>query len=151
VNEDRTLEKRISLPALSSENYKNGYPFFMGSVTIDGEYDYDGNGGRDLSLQGRFIVAQLVINGVKTDMTMDIRKDITQYLKVGKNTIQIILKSSLRNLFGPHHFAPDAEPMGVSPGNFTMRGTWGDGDSPIYTHVYNSVPFGVDTIEMICY
>ncbi len=151
VNADHSIEKRTALPALSTENYKNGYPFFMGNVTLDGEYDYDGNGSRDLFLRGRFIVAQLIINGVKTDMTMDIRKDITQYLKVGKNTIQIIVKSSLRNLFGPHHYAPVAEPMGVSPACFTMRGTWGEGDSPLYTHVYNSVPFGVDEIEMISY
>ncbi len=149
VSEDKTIEKRIALPPLSSQNYKNGYPFFMGSVTLEGEYDYDGKGVRDLVLQGRFVVAQIVINGVKTDMTMDIRKDITQYLKVGKNTIAIILKSSLRNLFGPHHFKPVPEPMGVSPGCFTMRGTWGEGDSPNYTHTYHSVPFGVDKIEMI--
>jgi hypothetical protein len=149
VNADHSIEKRTSLPALSTENYKNGYPFFMGSVTMAGEYDYDGKGGRSLALNGRFIVAELIINGEKTDMTMDIRKDITKYLKTGNNKIEIVLKSSLRNLFGPHHFAPVAEPTGVSPICFTMRGTWGDGESSLYTHVYNSVPFGVEEIQMI--
>jgi len=151
VNADHSIEKRTALPAISTENYKNGYPFFMGQVRMAGEYDYDGKGARTLSLKGRFIVAQLIINGEKTDVTMDICKDITKYLKTGKNKIEIILKSSLRNLFGPHHFAPVAEPMGVSPICFTMRGTWGEGESSIYTHVYNSVPFGVDEIEMISY
>jgi hypothetical protein len=94
-------------------------------------------------------VAQVYINGVKTDITMDIKKDITSYLQKGNNSIRIVLKSSLRNLFGPHHYKHVAEPFGVSPTTFTMRGSWGDGESPDYTPVYNSVPFGVDKIEMI--
>ena len=151
VNEDHSIEKRTSLPALASDNYKNGYPFFMGSVTLDGEYDYDGNGERVLALNGRFITAELLINGKKTDITMDIRKNITKYLQVGKNKIQIVVKSSLRNLFGPHHFSYEAEPLGVSPICFTMRSTWVEGPSPLYTPVYNSVPFGVDEIQMISY
>ncbi len=150
VNADHSIETRKSLPALSSENYKNGYPFFMGAVTLEGEYDYNGEGERILALEdGRFLVAQLYINGVKTDITMDIKKDITSYLTKGKNSVRIVLKSSLRNLFGPHHFKPVAEPFGVSPATFTMRGSWGNGISPDYTHVYNSVPFGVNKIEMI--
>ena len=80
---------------------------------------------------------------------MDTKKDITDLLKVGDNTIRIVLKSSLRNLFGPHHFADVPEPMGVAPIHFTMRGTWNGGTSPIYTPVYQSVPFGLDAIEMI--
>ncbi len=150
VNADHSIEVRKSLPALSSENYKNGYPFFKGAVTLEGEYDYNGVGERILSLEdGRFLVAQLYINGVKTDITMDIKKDITSYLTKGKNSVRIVLKSSLRNLFGPHHFKHVAEPFGVSPTTFTMRGSWGNGISPDYTHVYNSVPFGVNKIEMI--
>ncbi len=150
VNADRSIEKRTTLPKLSTDNYKNGYPFFMGALTLEGEYDYDGVGERILSLaHGRFIVAQLFINGEKTDITMSVEKDVTSYLRKGNNSVRIVLKSSLRNLFGPHHFKPIAEPFGVSPTTFTMRGSWGDGDAPEYTPVYNSVPFGVDKIEMI--
>jgi hypothetical protein len=42
VNADHSIEKRTTLPELSSENYKKGYPFFMGAVTMEGEYAYDG-------------------------------------------------------------------------------------------------------------
>ena len=70
-------------------------------------------------------------------------------LSVGENQIEIVLKSSLRNLFGPHHWAENPEPMGVSPRHFTMRGSWKGGITDKYTPVYNSVPFGVDAIEMI--
>lgn len=150
VNADHSVEKRKTLPKLSSDNYKNGYPFFMGAVTLEGTYDYDGVGERVLSLaQGRFIVAQLFINGVKTDITMNVEKEITSYLQKGKNDIRIVLKSSLRNLFGPHHFKPIPEPFSVSPTTFTFRGSWGAGEAPEYTPVYNSVPFGVDKIEML--
>ena len=70
-------------------------------------------------------------------------------LKVGKNDIEIVLKSSLRNLFGPLHWAENPEPMSVSPRHFTMRGSWKGEITPKYTHTYNVVPFGVDSIEMI--
>jgi len=152
VNADHSIEKRTTLPALSSENYKNGYPFFKGAVTMQGTYEYDGEGVRELSLdKGRFIVANLTVNGEKVDVIMDTKKDITKYLKKGKNDIVIRLKSSLRNLFGPHHFKPIVEPLGVSPTTFTMRGQWKDGVAENYTHDYHVVPFGLDEIEMISY
>jgi hypothetical protein len=95
------------------------------------------------------MTAKLIINGLETDMTLAPWKDISQYLKKGENKIEIVLHSSLRNLYGPHHWAYEVEPMGVSPYTFTMRGSWGEGTSKDYTHEYNSVPFGVDRVEVI--
>ena len=82
-------------------------------------------------------------------MAMQTQKDVGRYLTKGKNDVRIVLKSSLRNLFGPHHIKGCVEPMGVGPGSFTMRGSWKDGVSAGYTHDYQSVPFGVDVIAMI--
>ncbi|MBQ2702105.1 MAG: hypothetical protein IJF64_03855 [Clostridia bacterium] len=149
VGADLSIEKRKELPALSTENYKNGYPFFAGEFSISGEYDYDGNGERVLSLVGRFMAAEIVVNGKSLEMVLSTKIDITKCLKKGKNKIEIRLKSSLRNLYGPHHFKPVAEPLGVSPTTFTMRGGWKDGVAVDYTHTYNSVPFGVGRVEMI--
>ena len=150
VDADLVIHRRECLPELSSENYKKGYPFFKGEITLKGKYTFDGKGERTLSLdKGRFLVAQLTVNGKKTDITMDTKKAITDMLKVGENDIEIVLKSSLRNLFGPHHCASAPEPVHVSPRNFTMRGSWNGGISKSYTPVYNSVPFGVDAIEII--
>lgn len=148
VNADMSIEKRKDLPALSSENYKKGYPFFKGELALEGAYEYDGEGARVLTLDGRFAMAKVTINGVETNLTLDTKKDVTSLLAVGKNDIKIVLHSSLRNLFGPHHFFID-EPMGVGPTTFTMRGSWENGVSPQYTHEYHSVPFGVDRIEML--
>ena len=150
VDEDHIIHRRESLPELSSDNYKKGYPFFKGEVTLRGSYNFDGKGERTLSLdKGRFLVAEVTINGKKTDITMDTKRDVTDMLSVGENQIEIILKSSLRNLFGPHHWADNPEPSSVSPIHFTMRGSWNGGITERYTPVYNSVPFGVDAIEMI--
>ena len=150
VDDARVIHRRTSLPELSSQNYKKGYPFFKGEITLKGSYFFDGHGERTLSLdKGRFLVAAISVNGVKTDITMDTKKDITPMLKKGDNEIEIVLKASLRNLFGPHHWAENPEPMSVSPRHFTMRGSWNGGITERYTPVYNSVPFGVDAIEMI--
>lgn len=149
VNADLSIERKKGLPALSTENYKNGYPFFAGEVSLAGEYEYDGKGERVLSLVGRFMAAEILVNGKSLEMVLAPQIELTKYLQTGKNKIEIVLKSSLRNLYGPHHFKPDAEPMGVWPTIFTMRGEWKDGISENYTHNYNSVPFGVDRVEMI--
>lgn len=150
VSADLVLSPRTELPALSSEMYKNGYPFFKGTLTLDGTLEYNGKGRRILSLGGRFLVGELIINGKSVNLSMDYKKDITDYLKVGTNEITVLLNSSLRNLFGPHHYAPNPEPMGVSPTTFTMRGAWNGGIAEKYTPVYNSVPFGVDQITLLC-
>lgn len=149
VNNDFSLSARKALPAISSAIYQDGYPFFKGELTIEGTYDYDGVGERTLSLSGRFASAEISINGKELVMAMQTQKDVGRYLTKGKNDVRIVLKSSLRNLFGPHHIKGCVEPMGVGPGSFTMRGSWKDGVSAGYTHDYQSVPFGVDVIAMI--
>ncbi len=146
VNGDMSLSKSRALPAMNSELYKNGYPFFMGEVTLQGTLGKATAKEAILDLQGRFLVANVFVNGKQIDFVTDTKKDIAALLTQEQNIVVIKVKSSLRNLFGPHHFKPDAEPMSVSPNTFTLRGTWKDGVSPRYTEVYQSVPFGVDTI-----
>ena len=150
VDGDRVLHKRDGLPSLSSDNYQKGYPFFKGSVTLEGIYDYDGQKRSAISLEkGKFLMAELFINGKRTEMVLDTKKDITELLQKGDNKIRIVLNSSLRNLFGPHHWKAEPEPIKVSPRYFTFRGTWNGGIAPEFTPDYQSVPFGVDAIEMI--
>ena len=150
LDETFAICKKTCLPPITSSLYENGYPFFKGVLTLKGHYDYDGVGARALSLtQGRFLVAELEINGERTDMVFDSKLDITNLLHVGENEIVIRLRSSLRNLFGPHHFKHAREPLGVSPTIFTFRGSWNGKIAPDYTENYHFVPFGVDAIEMI--
>ena len=137
------------LPPLTSKLYENGYPFFSGDLTLCGSYIYDGVGDCVLKLDGRFIAAEVTVNGVRTDFAMDFKKDITSLLKKGENRISVHLHSGLRNLLGPHHYAPVPEPIAVSPVTFTMRKAWNGGIAPNYTPVYQSVPFGVDTVQIL--
>ena len=146
VNGDMSLSARQGLPDMNSELYKNGYPFFKGEITLEGVVGKPKAKEVILDLQGRFMVANVFVNGKQIDFVTDTKKDIGAFLTEAQNKVVIKIKSSLRNLFGPHHFAPCAELTSVAPYHFTLRGSWKDGMSPRYTEVYNSVPFGVDRI-----
>ena len=82
-------------------------------------------------------------------MVLDTKKDISSFLQKGENDIRITLKSSLRNLFGPHHNKFYKEQQYVGPDIFTMYKTWKDGVSEMYAHTYSLVPFGVNSIQII--
>ena len=149
VNEDFALCEQKSFPSLSSNWYKEGYPFFYGEVTLCGKYVYDGVGTREIALKGRYAVANVQANGKQTNLVFDVKKDIAPLLKVGENEIRIVVKSSLRNLMGPHHNKYYRERQGVGPSAYTMYQSWKDGVSPAYMPEYCLAPFGVDGIEII--
>lgn len=149
LDENFSIGKRIGLPPITTFLYEHGYPFFKGELSLEGEYDFDGDGERELWLDGRFAMAEVSVNGVQIEFTLSCRKFITQYLQKGKNSIKMKVFSSLRNLFGPHHFAVAKEPLGVGPFAFTMRGSWVEGQSKYYTSAYNSVPFGIENIFIV--
>ncbi len=150
LSEDMTVKKRTHLPEITSENYKNGYPFFFGAFVLQGKYDYDGKGRRILSLEnGRYSVAEIEVNGETFTSVLIDKVDLTEGLKKGENEVKIILKSSLRNLFGPHHYTYEVDPISVSPQTFTARILWGNGNPDCYTDDYHLVPFGLDKIEII--
>ncbi len=143
-----TVCKKEAFPPMTSELCLHGYPFFKDTVTYQGAYTYDGHGARVLSLEGRFLVAEITVNGTRRDLILDTRADITDLLVIGKNEIEILLRASLRNFFGPHHLLGNPEPLGVSPMQFTHRGSWNGGMAPTYTPEYQCVPFGLDRIVM---
>lgn len=145
VGEDFSLAKRRSLPPVTDRLYAEGYPFFKGSLTLEGKLDYAGAGKAVLQLCGRFLAAEVYANGQRVDLALDTKRDISSILRKGENAVRIVLRSSLRNLFGPHHFIIP-EPMGVSPYNFDFRGAWGNGTPADYTDEYHFVPFGASKI-----
>ena len=79
-------------------------------------------------------------------MVLDNALDLTCYLHKGRNRLELTVKSSLRNMLGPHHYGPDREPFAVSPFTFTLAGTWENGTSPLYESEYSIVPFGIDRV-----
>lgn len=145
VGADLAPAKPRSLPPVTDELRKEGYPFFMGALTLEGELDYGGSGAAVLALEGRFMAAEVYANGKRADVVLDTKKDISPLLCKGKNAVKIVLRSSLRNLFGPHHYVVP-EPMAVGPHHFEFRGAWKDGNPADYTDEYHFVPFGVRRI-----
>ncbi len=146
VGKDGALSRAKNLPEISSEMYKNGYPFFYGELKLKGGYFFDGDGRRSLYPVGRFLVAEITVNGKKKSLVYSPKIDVTDMLEKGENEIEIVVKSSLRNLFGPHHFKSFTETDWVGPDKFTQYRMWKGGVSPNYDEEYNLVPFGVDKI-----
>ena len=146
VNDDFSINKRQGYPPVTTKNHEYGYKFFAGSFTYGGRYFYDGHGTRTIEIVGRFCVADILVNNKTISMVLSNSADITDALKVGENEILIVIRSSLRNLYGPHHLKGVVDPAGVCPTMFTMRGDWGNGVSQYYTHDYHFVDFGIDKI-----
>ncbi len=147
VGPGHLLVPRRTLPPVTSALYREGYPFFLGTLTLAGTLPYTG-GPAVLTLDGRFQTAEVTANGQTVRIVLDRQADISGILQPGENEVQIVLRSSLRNLMGPHHFAPDPEPFGVSPVTFTLRGQWESGIPDAYTHTYHSVPFGLEGLYL---
>ncbi len=145
VEDDLSISPAKGLPVLGKPLNIQGYPFFMGQLTMEGKFDWQ-SGRTMLCLNGRFLVAELRVNGQKCDMVLSDEKDITEYLQEGINTMSITLRSSLRNLFGPHHYDSEDDSIPVSPQHFHFRGEWAKGTPEKFIHRYQTVPFGVNTI-----
>ena len=147
VGKNMALYAKKELPAVTDKLYENGYPFFKGTIKYKGVIEKPKTGRAILDLKGRFMTAEVKTEKGEKLFVLDTEGDITDLLKDGENEVEIMLNSSLRNLFGPHHFKPEAEPLGVSPYNFEFRGFWKDGKNPKdYTDEYNFVPFGLKDI-----
>mgnify|MGYP002765718359 CR=1 FL=1 len=150
VNSDFSLSPRTELPPVTDELYKCGYPFFKGEITLKGVVCKAKEGRMILGFDGRFMTAKVRANGREKLFALDSKGDISDILENGENEIIVTLRSSMRNVFGPHHYKPVPEPMGVSPDNFEFRGGWYGGRIPDrYTSEYNFVPFGVKKIVLI--
>ena len=139
---DEGIKKKDKLPSFGPLQLQ-GYPFFMGEVTYVGEIEKADK--TILKLNGRFLAATVYANGKETNIVLDNEKDITDILENGVNKVKICVRSSLRNLMGPHHFKPIKEPTGVSPYHFTFRTVF-EGEAKDFTNEYNLVDFGITDI-----
>ncbi len=132
------------LPEKLNNIEKNGYPFFKGEFKICGKYSFDGIGIREMQINGGFLTAKVTANGKSVDLVLDNKKDISSILVKGMNDIEITVKVSLRNLFGPLHY----NQFGISPFAFTFRKCWRNGKPDLYVNDFVLVPVGIDSITM---
>ena len=96
---------------------KQGYPFFCGTLVLEGEVDVQGdNPVFDIDWKG-FNVLKVEINGMEKTLLTDHRLSLKDFGVSGKTTVTLTLINNLRNLLGPHHLKA-GESYGVSPGSF---------------------------------
>ncbi len=120
-----------------------GFPFFHESMVLRTKVQVEDT---DWSLRctGRLQYAKVRVNCQDAGMLLLQNKlDLSKFLRVGENVLELELMSSNRNLFGPFH-CQTAEPMLVFPDLFSCFGTWKNWVSPDYNPEYAFVPFGAD-------
>ena len=146
---DFAIVPRETLPTLGAALQEHGYPFFKGEIVYEGSVKYDGESRTELCLDGKFLLANVEINGKELALVLDEKKDVTDVLQKGENKIKIRLKISLRNLIGPHHSKAYPAPIHVYPTLFTFRAQWRGEECGGYTHEYNLAPVGLDRVILI--
>lgn len=113
----------------------DGFPFFKGDITLSqsieiSDTDYE------LILPDGFLTVEVKINGQYAGkMMFSNRLDISKYLSVGKNEIELTVTAGLRNLLGPFH-DNEGEPGFVGPDTFERFGSWQNGKSNRYNPKY---------------
>ncbi len=101
-----------------------GYPFYAGSLTYSQTVSLPPleNGRKAFLTCGGFdaVLALVRVNGMEAGYFtwQPYECDISSHLQDGKNTVEIELVNSLRNLLGPHHHS-EKDPHFTGPWNFT--------------------------------
>ena len=132
-------DKKMVVNDLVSE----GYPFFSGEVTLKKKFNVE-NTNILLNMLGRYHLSYLKINGTVVEKSyFETKVDVSKYVSIGENELEIRLFSSNRNLLGPHHFKTEEEPFGVRPATFEALKTWKKGKSSQYRDNYSFVKFGL--------
>lgn len=146
VGQDLSIKKPAPRP-VRADLQKYGLPFFCGAVTYVCNYRWNGERA-ELRLCGEYMMAEISANGKSVLLVLQNSADITGLLQQGDNRLQIKIYSSLRNMFGPHHYGIEAEPNGVYPPMFTFLDAGMDDD---FTSEYQLVDFGLRKAEIIVY
>ncbi len=129
---------------------RQGFPFFAGKLHLQQEVVIDTGWSTarwSFSAPPDAIVTRLRVNGldVRTFLWEPYEADITSFLRMGTNTVELELVGSCRNLLGPHHHIK-GEVYKVGPDSFKDKPGWTDSDldknTCIYTERYTFVRFG---------
>ena len=123
----------------------DGYPFFGGTLEFATEYEYKKGAPTELTLNGRYAVAEVEVNGKPAKkMLFSNHCDLSGLLKEGKNDIIVKITNAQRNLLGPLHNR-EFECVSVGPKTFTGEKMWQNGEWASYLKDrYCFVRFGFD-------
>ncbi len=124
---------------------QNGYTFFSGELTVSRKFDLDSTDYKLAFVKNGVNAVRIKVNGKKLDTVMwaPYEVDLSEYLTVGENTVELTLVNNLRNLLGPHHHAA-GELLAVAPAHFYKeRCVWNDFQTGYYTDKYSFVNTGL--------
>ena len=126
----------------------SGFPFLRGSMVLKTEVTLADTNWR-LRCNGRLQWVKVWCNEEYAGlMLFNDTLDLSHLLKTGKNTLQLEIMASNRNLLGPFHVKGNPEPMGLGPDTFNKYGSWQDCKSPRYVDSYSFVRFGLNTLQL---
>ncbi len=113
----------------------DGFPFFSGDITLKQNVILDSTD-YELILPSRFHLVDVKVNGKEAGrMMFSHRLDLSSYLSVGENELEITVSISNRNLLGPFH-TNEGEAGFVGPDTFERFGSWQNGKSRHYKEEY---------------
>lgn len=117
---------------------RNGYPFFRGDICLKQTINLDKTNYR-LKIDNNFHLIEVKVNGKEVGLMMFSKYlDLSECLKVGENSIELVLTVGNRNLLGESHYVKE-EAYLTTPGLFERIGAWKNGESPTFTKYYNLV------------
>lgn len=132
--------KPDNMAHIDGEITESGFPFYAGRAVLSLSFDYNKNlyDNPVLEIQNmKAAAAEIIVNGERAGMILwpPFTASINNYVRNGMNDLDVVLYSSLRNVFGPHHHK-DGDPSIVWLGTFLRNEDW--------TQDYHSVKFGID-------
>lgn len=121
-----------------------GFPFFAGSMTLEKEFDWSGEG-ICFAFEKRGVnCVEVKLNGGELGKLMwePLSMELTPHLTEGRNRITLTLTNNLRNLLGPHHCGE--EPIYTRPGSFQKDKSFWNLD-PVWDENYCFAEIGLLT------
>ena len=95
-----------------------GFPFFAGKMRLRGKFECSGKE-TALNLSGRWHAAEITVNDKFIgNMLLSDKIDISNAVNSGENSLEVVMTVGNRNLYGPHHYSVNAEPMMQGPEHF---------------------------------
>ncbi|MBE5765788.1 MAG: hypothetical protein E7335_01240 [Clostridiales bacterium] len=139
-------EKETVHPACLAEE---GYPFFGGRITLEVEFEAEGNE-REIRLPGNYHAAKVRVNGRNEQLLLFGKKaNVEGMLQKGKNSLVIELITGCRNLYGPFHVREEGKLVLAIPESYSGYGKWKDHAEEYYTPDYKIEKLGVNAVKLI--
>ncbi len=131
-----------------------GYPFFAGKAVLRREFELTANEAESIRLL-RFVPIgansyRIRINGDEAGFWSYgfAAFRIDQLIHAGRNTLEVELVTSLRNMLGPHHLA-EGESYAVNTLSFNREANPIGWPAPVYHPGYCMVKLGIADVELV--